>query len=238
MQARLESHLNAAPAPAVYHSTNPAPQTERLQLHLWLAGDPQRHAAESFIRARFQDSYDADVCVFHPCLLGVTRGDHSITSVIGIRPASCGQFFLESYLDGSAEQLLTSATGETIQRKQVVEVGNLASTDTESFRFLMIGLITLLDRLPDTRWMVCTVGEKLIRLLRRTRFFPIVINQASAERLSPEAGNWGSYYRHARSVVAGNVAYGMLELKRQNIWRPEFADRIERIIQGCPDSLT
>ncbi len=238
MHARPEPHLNAASAPPAHRSTQPAPQPEPLQLHLWLAGDPHRPAAESFIRARFQDSYDADVCVFHPYLLGVTRGNHGITSVIGIRPASCGRFFLESYLDGSAEQLLADATGETIHRKQVVEVGNLASTDTESFRFLMIGLITLLDRLPETRWMVCTVGEKLIRLLRRTRFFPIVINQASAERLSPEAGNWGSYYRHARSVVAGNVAYGMLELKRQNIWRPEFADRIERIVQGNLDNQT
>ena len=236
MQARPESQLNTIPAPAVPHRTDPTPQPEHLRLHLWQAGDPQRPAAESFIRARFQYSYDADVCVFHPYLLGVTRGDHCITSVIGLRPAGCGQFFLENYLDGSAEQMLTAATGETILRKQVVEVGNLASTDTESFRFLMIGLITLLDRLPDTRWMVCTVGEKLIRLLQRTRFFPIVINQASAECLPPEAGNWGSYYRHARSVVAGNVAYGMLELKRQHIWRPEFADRIERIIQGSLDS--
>jgi Thermostable hemolysin len=235
MQARLESQLNTAPVPGLHHGTAPASQPEHLQLHLWLSGDPQRTAAESFIRARFQDTYDADVCVFHPYLLGVTRGDGNITAVIGLRPAGCGRFFLESYLDGSAEQLLANATGETIQRKQVVEVGNLASVDTESFRFLMIGLITLLDRLPETRWIVCTVGEKLIRLLQRTRFFPIVINQASAERLSPEDGKWGSYYRHARSVVAGNVAYGMLELKRQNIWRPEFAERIERILQGGID---
>ena len=236
MQAHLESPLNTAATPEPYHGTAPASQPERLQLHLWTAGDPQRPAAEAFIRARFQDTYDAEVCVFHPYLLGVTRGDHTITSVIGFRPASCGQFFLESYLDGTADQLLMQATGETIQRRQVVEVGNLASIDTESFRFLMIGLITLLDRLPETRWMVCTVGEKLIRLLRRTRFFPIVINQASAERLSPEDGKWGSYYRHARSVVAGNVAYGMRELKRQNIWRPEFSDRIERIVQGSLDN--
>ena len=236
MQARLESHLNTAPTPELRHRTAPAAQPERLQLHLWQAGDPQRPAAEAFIRERFQDTYAADVCVFHPYLLGVTRGDHNITSVIGFRPASCGQFFLESYLDGSAEQLLADATGETVQRNQVVEVGNLASADTESFRFLIIGLITLLERLPETRWMVCTVGEKLIRLLQRTRFFPIVINQASAERLSPEDGKWGSYYRHARSVVAGNVSYGMLELKRQNIWRPEFADRVERIITGRIDN--
>jgi hypothetical protein len=209
----------------------PASQPERLQLQLWLPGDPQRPAAEAFICARFQDIYAADICVFHPYLLGVTRGDQSITSVIGFRLAGSGQFFLESYLDGSAEQLLSDATGEDIQRQQVVEVGNLASSDTESFRFLMIGLITLLERLPETRWMVCTVGEKLIRLLRRTRFFPIIINQASAERLSPEDGKWGSYYLHARSVVAGNVAYGMRELKRQNIWRPEFADRVEQNLQ-------
>ena len=233
MQALPESLLNIARKPGLPQDRIPATQPAPLQLHLWKADDPQRPAAEAFISARFQDTYDADVCVFHPYLLGVTRGDHDITSVIGFRPASCGQFFLESYLDGSAEQLLAEATGETIQRSQVVEVGNLASVDTESFRFLMIGLITLLERLPDTRWMVCTVGEKLIRLLRRTRFFPIVIDRASAERLSPDAGKWGSYYQHPRSVVAGNVTYGMRELKRQNIWRPEFADLVARVIQDC-----
>jgi hypothetical protein len=235
MQACPESQLNTAAAAALCRGTASAAQ---LQLHLWTAGDPRRPAAEGFIRARFQDTYDAEVCVFHPYLLGVTRADHGITSVIGFRPASCGQFFLENYLDGAAEQLLTDATGETIQRRQVVEVGNLASADTKSFRFLMIGLITLLDRLPGTRWMVCTVGEKLIRLLRRSRFFPIVLKQASAECLSPEDGKWGSYYRHPRSVVSGNVAYGMRELKRQNIWQPEFADRIERIIQGNLETRT
>jgi hypothetical protein len=236
MQARPESQLNTAPSPELHINTVTVARQERLQLHLWQAGDPRRPAAEAFIRERFQNTYAADVCVFHPYLLGVTRGDQTITAVIGFRPASCGQFFLESYLDGSAEQLLAEATGETIQRNQVVEVGNLASSDTESFRFLMIGLITLLERLPETRWMVCTVGEKLIRLLQRTRFFPIVINQASAERLSPADGKWGSYYRHARSVVAGNVSYGMRELKRQNIWRPEFTDRVERIIPGRLDN--
>ncbi|MGD8618739.1 MAG: thermostable hemolysin [Gammaproteobacteria bacterium] len=235
MQACPESQLNTAAAAALCRGTASAAQ---LQLHLWTAGDPRRPAAEDFIHARFQETYNAEVCVFHPYLLGVTRADHSITSVIGFRPASCGQFFLESYLDGAAEQLLTAATGETIQRRQVVEVGNLASADTESFRFLMIGLITLLDRLPETRWMVCTVGEKLFRLLRRSRFFPIVIKQASAERLSPRDGKWGSYYRHPRSVVTGNVAYGMRELKRQNIRQPEFADRIQRIIQGDLETRT
>jgi len=232
MQAQPEAGLSSAHAPGLRHDSAAASDTERLQLHLWLEGDPQRAAAEAFIRDRYQDTYNAEVCIFHPCLLGVTRGDNTITAVIGFRPASSGQLFLENYLDGSAEQLLAEATGETVLRNQVVEVGNLASIDTESFRFLMIGLVTLLDRLPETRWMVCTVGEKLIRLLRRTRFFPIVINAASAERLSPGDGKWGSYYRHARSVVAGNVAYGMRELKRQNIWRPEFAERIERLVQG------
>ena len=221
MQALPESQLKTALSqvqPAV-----PAARPEPLQLHLWRVGDPQRPAAEAFIRARFQASYDAEVCVFHPCLLGVTRGADNITSVIGFRTAHSGRFFLESYLDGAIEQLLAGATGESVQRDQIVEVGNLASADTESFRFLLTGLITLLEHMPGTRWMVCTVGEKLIRLLQRTRFFPLVIKEASADRLTPADGNWGSYYRHTRNVVAGNVGYGMRELKRQNIWRPEFA---------------
>jgi hypothetical protein len=235
MQAFPGSQLKTNPATELRHGSTPASRSEHLKLHLWTAGDPRRPAAEAFIRARFQDTYDAEVRIFHPFLLGVTRGDHTITSVIGFRPAGYGQLFLESYLDGTAEQQLSGATGESVLRNQIVEVGNLASADTESFRFLMIGLITLLDRLPETRWMVCTVGEKLIRLLRRARFFPIVINQASAERLSPEDGKWGNYYHYTRSVVAGNVAYGLRELKRQNIWRPEFAERVACILQGSPD---
>jgi len=238
MHALLESNLTATSAARNQTGLTPVVPSESLRLHLWLADDPQRPAAEAFIRERFQASYEAEVCVFHPYLLGVTRGNDTITSVIGFRPASCGRFFLESYLDGSAEQLLTESSGETVRREQVVEVGNLASSDTESFRFLLVGLITLLEQLPDTRWMVCTVGEKLIRLLQRTRFFPLLIKEASADRLTPDAGNWGSYYKHSRSVVAGNIAYGMRELKRQNIWRPEFTECVTRIRQERIDGLS
>ena len=95
----------------------------------------------------------------------------------------------------------------------------------------MIGLITLLDRLPNTRWMVCTVGERLISLLKRTRFFPLVLSQANQQCLSEKHGDWGSYYQNTRSVVAGNVAYGMRELKRQDIWQPEFSDRVDQLFR-------
>lgn len=237
MQALLESQQKIALTPILTAGTAPAARPEPLQLHLWRVGDPQRLAAEDFIRERFQASYEAEVCVFHPYLLGVTRGAGNITSVIGFRTAHSGRFFLESYLDGAVERLLTDATGESVQRGQIVEVGNLASVDTDSFRFLLTGLITLLEQMPGTRWMVCTVGEKLIRLLQRTRFFPLVIKEASADRLTPAEGSWGSYYRHTRSVVAGNVSYGMRELKRQNIWRPEFASHARVILDQlgvCP----
>jgi len=201
------------------------------QLRIWKQGDPQRAAAEAFIQERFQDSYDADVCVFLPYLLGITNANQEITSVIGLRPAIADTFFLENYLDQPAEQALAAATGNPVERKQIIEVGNLASRDTDSFRTLMIGLITLLDRLPDTRWMMCTVGERLIRLLQRTRFFPLVLSQAKQQCLPEKHGDWGSYYQNTRKVVAGNVAYGMRELKRQNIWRPEFSDRVDQLFR-------
>ncbi len=211
-----------------------APAADRWQLHIWQEGDPDRARAENFIRDRFQDAYDASIRVFMPWLLGITNRDNGLTSVIGFRPATAERLFLENYLDAPAEQVISSATGNPVKRQQIVEVGNLASTDPESVRTLMIGLVTLLDRLPHARWMTCTVGERLIRLLRRTRFFPLVLNQAVQERLSPQDGDWGSYYRNTRQVVAGNVGYGMLELKRQGIWRPELAGQVERILQDTP----
>ena len=204
------------------------------QLHLWQAGDSGRTRAEEFIRARFQDSYDADVRLFMPWLLGITNRDNALTAVIGFRPATAERLFLENYLDQTAEQSISTATGSDVRRDQIIEVGNLASTDSASVRALMIALVTLLDRIPEARWMMCTVGERLIRLLQRTRFFPLLIDQAEQARLSPQDGHWGSYYRNSRQVVAGNVGYGMRELRRKGIWRAELADQVDRILQTKP----
>ena len=204
---------------------------QHVQLRVWKQDDPERHLAEAFIRERFHDSYAADVRIFMPCLLGVTDENNRISAVIGFRPAGHEPLFLENYLDLPAEQALSETSGSPVDRQQIVEVGNLASSDSDSFRILLIGLVTLLDRLPDTNWITCTVGDRLYRLLRRTRFFPLVLQQASQQRLSPQLGEWGSYYQSARKVVAGNVGYGLLELKRKKIWRPEFAQQVNRIFR-------
>ena len=224
--------INQQVLPA-FSSNNPSREDrlERLQLRVWKQGDPGRTKAEAFIRDCFQDSYAADVQSFMPYLLGVMDDDDKISAVIGFRPASNEDLFLENYLDDPAEQALSEACGSRIQRQQIVEVGNLASSDGESFRILMIGLVTLLDRLPGTNWIMCTVGDRLFRLLRRSRFFPLVLEQANQQRLSPQQGNWGSYYQHARKVVAGNVSYGLRELKRKNHWRPEFARQVNHIFR-------
>lgn len=204
---------------------------ERLQLRVWKAGDPERAAAEAFIRDRFQDIYAADVHIFMPYLLGVTNESNDITAVIGFRPATREGLFLENYLDLPAENALSEASCTRVQRQQIVEVGNLASSDSESFRILMIGLVTLMDRIPGTNWIMCTVGDRLFNLLHRTRFFPLVLQQANQQRLSPQHGNWGSYYQNARKVVAGNVGYGLRELKRKNLWCPALAQQVNRIFR-------
>jgi hypothetical protein len=204
---------------------------ERLQLCVWKEGDPERTAAEAFIRDCFQDSYAADVHIFMPYLLGVTNEDNEITAVIGFRPATDEGLFLENYIDLPAENAQSEASGSRVQRQQIVEVGNLASSDSESFRILLIGLVTLLDRLPGTNWIMCTVGERLFSLLRRTRFFPLVLEQANQQRLSPQQGDWGSYYQNARKVVAGNVGYGLRELKRKKHWCPAFAQQVNHIFR-------
>ena len=230
----MEALKRQSPALVTHIIPAPVPARARWQLHLWQEGDPGRARAEAFIRARFQDSYAADVRVFMPWLLGITDRNNDLTAVVGFRPATSEQLFLENYLDQSAEQSIHDATGNPVSRNQIVEVGNLASSNIESVRTLMIALVTLLDRLPEARWMMCTVGERLIRLLRRTRFFPLTLNQAEQQRLSPHNGDWGSYYQNVRQVVAGNIAYGMRELRRQEIWRQELADRIDCILQDKP----
>ena len=92
----------------------PGRRQAQWQLRIWKQGDPERAAAEAFIQERFQDSNDADVCVFLPYLLGITNANQEITSVIGLRPAIADTFLLENYLDQPAEQTLAAVTANPV----------------------------------------------------------------------------------------------------------------------------
>ena len=60
-------------------------------------GNTRRQALETFIGQRFAEHYQARVCHFMPCLLGLHADDDSVQGAVGLRSAERRPLFLERY---------------------------------------------------------------------------------------------------------------------------------------------
>lgn len=160
---------------------------------------PQRAQVESTIAQRFADVYGADVTRFMPLQLCLRLND-DIVATVGIRAASSSALFLEHYLDAPVEQVASAALGCSVERCDIVEIGNLVSTWRGSSQWLFIALTLLLceQRQP---WVTFTATQEVQKLLRRLDIVPVALVQADADRLGIEKSSWGSYYSQKPLVM-------------------------------------
>ena len=170
-------------------------------------GDPRRAEIEQFIGARFAAVHGAHINSFMTQLIALYDANGVIKSAIGIRNASNTRLFLEHYLDVSVEKSIADHTGNHAQqatRKQIVEVGNLASTDRDAsrrlFEFLAHHLIQC-----GYQWVVFTGCNSLQRVFKRMHIELISLGNADQHRLPRELGSWGRYYDKNPQVMAGSI---------------------------------
>jgi len=119
-------------------------ETEQMSLHRALPDEPRRPLFEDFIQQRFRKAHGADIRHFMPQLFGMSNASNELCAVAGIRMASVGQLFLERYLDESIDPLISAAADHPVDRAGIVEVGNLAASDTGSARMSIIAITYLL----------------------------------------------------------------------------------------------
>jgi hypothetical protein len=112
----------------------------------------ERGAAERFISATFLRTYGATLRRFFPLIMAL-RLDGGLVAACGLRYASSGPLFLESYLDQPIEALLSSSKGARVDRSAIVEVGNLAVARGGYARQLIISL-TLHLKQEQADWAV------------------------------------------------------------------------------------
>ena len=124
------------------------------------------------------------------------------------------KLFLEQYLDLPIEQHIQNQSGLTIDRSQIAEVGNLATTHAGGAR-LLIRLVTQHLFALDTPWVVFTATQSLINSFHKMGLDPVWLADANASRVAnPDA--WGNYYLSNPVVVLGNVAQGFAKLEKHN----------------------
>ena len=173
--------------------------------------DRRRRAVESFIATRFEAVHDAHITSFMPQLLALFDSSGAIKAAIGVRHASQDNLFLEHYFDQPIERVIgdkAEYSQSDIDRKQVVEVGNLASVDRFASRrlFEMLALHLIKNRF---QWIVFTGCNSLRQVFKRMRLELIALGQAEESRLPGAPGSWGSYYRDNPQVLLGHLSGGI-----------------------------
>lgn len=168
-----------------------------------VVGAPRRAEAEAFIARVFRNHYAAELHSFAPNLMLFERG-RRILAAAGWRAADGERLFLESYLDGPVEEIISRLAGHAVPRERIVEVGNLAVAQRGASVDVIFRVASHLDRL-GYEWAVFTATAELIGVLRRLGLPPLALAPADPGRLGDRANDWGSYYDSRPVVVAGRI---------------------------------
>ena len=187
-------------------------ETPPMQFVRALPEDALRCTFETFIQQRFRKAHGADIRHFMPELFGMSDVYGTLSAVVGVRLASSGPLFLEGYLDESIEPLISAAAEQTVARTSVVEVGNLAASDTGSARLSII-VMTYLLAMGGLEWVAFTGSLGLVNSFHRLGLKPVTLCAADPARLGEERHAWGSYYESKPWVHVGNIRAGFIHLR-------------------------
>jgi hypothetical protein len=198
-----------SPEPSL--SRGPASAASLCRFRLHRRDDAERAETERFIAGVYRQHFGARLSHFMP-VLAAHVVDGRPCAAAGYRSAA-EPLFLERYLPQPVEQMLSTALGQPVAREQVVEIGQFASQCAGEGRRLMRSLAR---HLVDTgfRWAVITATAELRRLLRHQRLAATPLAPAQRRCVGDEAPLWGSYYRHAPKVLAGDLLANLAALER------------------------
>lgn len=165
-----------------------------------------RPEAEALIRDAFARAYGARIRRFLPLLMGLRNGAGQLLAACGLRHAALTPLFLEAYLQRPVEAALSAASGEDLQRGDIVEVGNLAVARA-GYAPLLIAALTRHLHASGERWVVFTAVPALANSFRRLGIPLAPLAPARLAALPPrERAGWGTYYDQSPHVMACRVA--------------------------------
>ena len=207
-------------------------EPSRPAVALGIAGpDSQdRRLLESCIAKSFDAAYGAQLHRFMPYLLNL-RFAGKPGAVVGIRRADDCPLFLEQYLDAPVEQETSRLFRIPVDRRQIVEIGNLAASVPGSAEKLFASLASILQR-AGFRWVACTATPQVETLLARLQIPSQTICLARPTALGAAAREWGTYYAAKPRVIVGDVRIAATRLAGDgysSAMSRQFADPIASI---------
>jgi hypothetical protein len=174
--------------------------------------DPDRPALEAFIAGHYARIHGARIGHFAEHLIALGDRAQGWSAAVGFTPASSERLFVEHYLDLPIEASISARLGASVERAQIVEVGNLAASTAGGARQLIVRMTALLNQLGHT-WVVFTATRALLNSFARLEIAPIVLGTADPARLPDGGENWGSYYGTCPQVMTANIPIGFIHLQ-------------------------
>jgi hypothetical protein len=191
--------------------------TPQMTLERATPDDAQRTVFEAFITQRFRKAHGAQIRLFMPQLFGMSNVAGELCAVAGVRLAHDEPLFLERYLDQPIEPLISATAQCQVDRATIVEVGNLAASDTGSARLSIIA-ITYLLAMGGLEWVAFTGNVGLVNSFHRLGLKPVPLCEADPARLGDERHSWGSYYESKPWVHVGNIGAGFTHLSNTGMF--------------------
>ena len=183
---------------------------DSVSMHFCTEPDTRRADLERFIYEVFKQAFGAELSIYYPNLLNFTIGGE-IRGVVGYRDGMVKPLFSEHYLDSPAERVIGIHLGRDIDRRQLVEVGNLALAGRGEVRWV-IAAMTVFLYAAGYRWVLFTAVKPLYNAFQRLGLRPIHIAKPDPERLPEGGSRWGSYYKAGPLVCAGDITAGYYKL--------------------------
>ncbi len=166
------------------------------------AGSPERPELEDFVGVAFKRKHDATVTSYLPTLLSFRDPAGALRGVVGLRGAGEHRLYLEQYLEQPIEAAIAAATGRSVRREQVVEVGNLAGTNCRA-AVRMVALLPSHLLATNFQWIAFTATSAVRGILLGFGAPLIELARADGARVTNAGDEWGRYYDTDPRVFAG-----------------------------------
>ena len=157
--------------------------------------------AQDFIEHNYLRVFGARIHADFPTIMTVVDDGMNIQCAAGLR-TSAEPFYLEHYLNHSAEQSLSQYYGRAIDRNTIVEIGNLAGGESPRATYYLMHQLWRFLAGSDIEHVMLTCTKPL---RRRFRYLPLHQLVDADPKCIPDSTRWGSYYSLQPHVMTGLV---------------------------------
>ena len=164
------------------------------------------------IRRRYFDAYGAHIERMYSRYLrqgGTSRARAALGYTRG-RPGE--PFYCERYLDSPVEALVSARLGHSVQRENIIEIGNLVADN--GLAMLALWGAAANDLAAGGEVAIATLTTSLRSMFARVGVPIEVLAPARREALGVAGVSWGEYYARDPQVCFGDISLGQAALSR------------------------